>query len=276
MKKHYLAAAIIYTISFASLVKGQASEEAPAEPALGPVSGSFSLDINSHHMSYGRDIWGAGSGFNDAQINPSLGLNFDLGNDVTLNVGVWAEINDNVPAIALDGNKFQEVDFWVGIGFGLGDIDVSLTYQEWVYVSDSERIFDIGIGPFDLPFNPSIKFHCRLDEGAAGDTSGPTAGTAHDTGVVTVINALLPGFSIGGLDFAIPVNVAFATDGYHGGDSGYAYSSIGLTTSAPLTGPWTLNAGLTYYLTDDKVIPSAAGNEDDNILTGSVGIGMSF
>jgi len=43
-----------------------------------------------------------------------------------------------------------------------------------------------------------------------------------------------------------------------------------------LTGPWALSAGLTYYLTNDDVIPPAAGNADDNILTGGISIGMSF
>lgn len=275
MKSNYLVAAIIAVATSTSLVPVRAGEEASAEAAASSVSGSFSLGINSHHMSSGRDIWGDGSGFHDVQYNPMLNLNFDLGNDVTFNIGSWAEFNDKI-AGSVDGNDFQEIDFWAGISFAAGSIDVSLSYQEWIYAGDSERILDVTIGGLDLPLDPTLKFHGRLDEGAAADTSGPTAGTSHDTGIVASLSASLPGFSFAGLDFAVPVSVAFATDGYHGGDSGYAYSSIGLSTSVPLTGPWALSAGLTYYLTNDDVIPPAAGNTDDNILTGGISIGMSF
>ena len=267
MKSNYIVAAIIAVATPISLVPVRAGEEAPAEAAASSVSGSFSLGINSHHMSSGRDIWGDGSGFNDVQYNPMLNLNFDLGNDVTFNIGSWAEFNDKITG-SVDGDDFQEIDFWAGISFAAGSIDVSLSYQEWIYADDSERILDITIGGLDLPLDPTLKFHGRLDKGAAG--------ADHDEGIITSLNASLPGFSFAGLDFAIPVSVAFATDGYHGGDSGYAYSSIGLSTSVPLTGPWSLSAGLTYYLTEDDVIPPAAGNVDDNILTGGISIGRSF
>ena len=114
---------------------------------------------------------------------------------------------------SVDGDDFQEIDFWAGISFAAGSIDVSLSYQEWIYADDSERILDITIGGLDLPLDPTLKFHGRLDKGAAG--------ADHDEGIITSLNASLPGFSFAGLDFAIPVSVAFATDGYHGGDSGY-------------------------------------------------------
>ncbi|MFP6874863.1 MAG: hypothetical protein VCA55_15295 [Verrucomicrobiales bacterium] len=273
MKSYYLVAAIIAAMTSITLVtvragEGEGGPTAPPLEAASSFSGSFSLGINSHHMSSGRDIYGDGSGFHDVQYNPMLNLNFDLGNGVTLNFGSWAEFNGKGSPIAnglFDGDNFQEIDFWTGISFAAGGVDVSLSYQEWIYLSDSERILDVTIGGLDLPLDPTLKFHGRLDKGAAGAT--------HDEGVITSLGGSLPGFSLGDLDFEVPVSVAFATDGYHGGDSGYAYSSIGLSTSFDLTGPWSLSTGLTYYFTDSDVIP---GNPDEGILTGGISIGMSF
>jgi len=262
MKSYYLVAAIAAAITSLNLATVRAGEPASEEVASS-FSGSLSLDLNAHHMSYGRDIWTAGSGFNDLQVQPSLGLAWDLGNDLTISLGVWAEINDNAVS-PINGDNVQEIDAWVGISYGGGPVDVSLTYQEWMYLETSERIIDIGIGPFDLPLNPSIKVHTRIDEGGAAP---------HDTGAVTVLGGDLPGFSLGDLDFSVPVSVAYASDGYHGGDSGFAYASVGIGTSIALSGPWSLNAGLTYYHTNSDVIP---GNPDEGILTGGIGIGMSF
>ncbi len=267
MKSHYLVAAIIAAMTSITLVTVRAGEGDPPEvppEVASSFSGNFSLGINSHHMSSGRDIWADGSGFNDVQYNPMLNLNFDLGNGVTLNIGSWAEFNDKITG-SVDGHDFQEIDFWAGISFAAGDIDVSLSYQEWIYADDSERILDVTLGGLDLPLDPTLKFHGRLDKGAAGAT--------HDEGIITSLGASLPGFSLGDLDFEIPVSVAVATDGYHGGDSGYAYSSIGLSTSFPLTDSWSLSTGLTYYFTDSDVIP---GNPDEGILTGGISIGTSF
>jgi len=274
MKSYYLVAAIIAAMTSSTLVTVRAGDPTEGTAAASSLSGNFSLGINSHHMSSGRDIWRDGSGLHDVQLNPMLNLNFDLGNDVTFNIGSWAEFNDDHGA-GFDGEDFQEIDFWAGVSFAAGALDVSLSYQEWIYAGDSERILDVTIGGLGLPLDPTIKFHGRLDAGAAADGAA-FGGAAHDTGVVTSLNASLPGFSLGDIDFAVPVSVAFASDGYHGGDSGYAYSSIGLTTSFPLAGAWTLSTGLTMYFTDTDVIPEAAGNEDHNILTGGISIGLDF
>ena len=81
-------------------------------------------------------------------------------------------------------------------------------------------------------------------------------------------------FSLG-----IPVNVAAATDGFHAGDGGFAYTSAGLSASVPLKfissdlGEWALNAGVTYYYTNSDVIPL---NPDESFLTGSLGVSVAF
>ena len=120
----------------------------------------------------------------------------------------------------------------------------------------------------DHSLSPSLTLHNRVDEGASGG----------DTGLVAVLG-IEPGFSAGPVDLALPINVAAATDGFHGGDGGFAYASLGLSATLPLAvideklGAWNLHGGLTYYVTDDDVIPN---NPDDSFLTASFGIGIDF
>jgi len=256
---------------------GDTISEIPAVPPPAPlessdvgsaVSGSLNLDYNTHFISYGLDVWGAGNDFSDALFNPSLELSWDLGNDVSFFLGTWWDVNDN--AVSDIGGKIQEIDVWAGIGFKLGPLDASLTYQAWFYAEDTEQIIDFILSS-DAPFAPSVTFHGRPDEGASGG----------DTGLVTVLGAdafaVGDGISLGPVSLGLPINVGFATDGYHGGDGGFAYGSLGISASAPLyTGPlgeWDIHAGITYYYTDDSVIPS---NPDDSFFTGSIGIGCSF
>ena len=229
------------------------------------VSGSLSLDYNSHFISYGTDVWGAGDDLNDALFNPSLELTFQVTENFSLILGTWWDVNDN--AISDIGGSVQEVDVWAGVGFGLGPVDVTLLYQEWHYGKESERIIDVILG-LDAPLSPSLTLHNRVAVGASGG----------DNGLVAVLG-IEPSFEAGPLEFAVPINVAGATDGYHGGDSGFAYASIGLSTSVPLSfisedlGSWNLHGGLTYYITDDDVIPN---NPDDSFLTASFGVGIDF
>lgn len=229
------------------------------------VSGSLSLDYNSHFISYGADVWGAGSDMSDALFNPSLELTFQLTENVSLMLGTWWDVNDNADSDI--GGSIQEVDVWAGIGFGLGPLDVTLIYQEWLYAKESERIVDVILA-LDHPLSPSLTLHNRIEDGASGG----------DTGTVAVLG-IEPSFDAGPFSFAVPINVAGATDGFHGGDSGFAYASIGLSTSVPLTfideklGGWNLHGGLTYYVTDEDVIPN---NPDDSFLTASFGIGLDF
>ncbi|MEM7385153.1 MAG: hypothetical protein AAF514_09440 [Verrucomicrobiota bacterium] len=230
------------------------------------VSGSLSFDYNSHFISYGADVWGAGKDLDDALFNPSIELTFQITDDVSFSLGTWWDVNDNAVS-SIGGESIQEVDVWAGLHFGIGAVSVSLVYQEWLYAQESERIIDVILG-LDAPFSPSLTFHNRVAEGASGG----------DTGTVAVLG-FEHGFSLGSVDFSIPLNVAAATDGYHGGDSGFAYASIGLSASVPLTfvnddlGSWNLHGGLTAFFTSDDVIPN---NADENFVTANVGIGVDF
>jgi hypothetical protein len=232
------------------------------------VSGSLSFDYNSHFISYGADVWGAGDELNDALFNPSIALTWATSESTSLTLGAWADVNDNLDAEI--GKHVQEVDVWVGYSFPVGPVAASVTYQAWMYAGDIEHIVDLGLS-IDAPFAPSFTVHGRVDD------------FPNDSGAVFVLGADLlaygEGVSLGELSLSAPIAVAAATDGFHGGDSGYAYSSVGLKGTLPLSfiapafGEWDLHGGLTYFITEEDVIPN---NPDDSFLTASFGIGTSF
>lgn len=242
-----------------------ADDKAPMETEVeSAVSGTLSFDYNTHFISYGADVWGAGSSWGDSLFNPSLELGFALPGDYSLTIGTWWDVNSN--AVSSIGNKIQEIDIWTGISKDFGFIDAALTYQQWAYASDTEHIIDLALG-FDLPLSPSFTVHGRPDAGASGG----------DEGAVFVLGAE-HGFDLGPVAFTIPFGVAAATDGYHGGGSGYAYSTAGLQGSIPLGipseyGDWSLHAGVTFYHTSTSVIPN---NPDESFVTGNIGVSCSF
>ncbi len=95
----------------------------------------------------------------------------------------------------------------------------------------------------------------------------------------------------GPVTVSFPFSLAyFVDDGFHqaAADSGLGYGSIGVKASVPLTsiigeayGDWSLNAGVTLYVTDDDVIgPGVAGvgvqNPEDTFVVTNIGLSLSF
>lgn len=251
---------------------GEEIAPAPVTPVVeagNAVSGSLSLDYNSHFVSYGFDVWGSGENFGgSATFNPSLELSFALTDTTSIVLGTWWDVNDNAPS-AMGGN-LQEIDIWAGIGTSFGPVSVSATYQAWMYASDTEHILDLGLG-YDCLLSPSITIHNRLDEGASGGNTGTilVGGISHD-------------FELGPVTITPSADVAFfLQDDFHpdSTSSGYGYTALGLAASMPLSfmgdrfGEWDIHGNLTYYITDDNVVANA---KDDDFLTGGIGIGCSF
>lgn len=249
---------------------------APAPPIEMPdddvVSGTLSLDANTHFISYGFDVWGDGEDFGDFGFYPSAELAFALPGNFTATVGVWMEFNNKGgnPLGDVGGEGLQELDLWTGLSYTVNNFTVGLTYQEWLYGSDSRRILDLALG-YDTFLSPSLTIHTRLDEGASGGQEGVVAvlGVAHS-------------IEVGAVTITFPASIAFFfQDDYHPAstDSGLGYGSIGVNAAvslAPLIGDtfgdWDLHGGLDYYITSDDVI----GNGDDEFLTGNIGIGLTF
>ncbi|WP_221285183.1 hypothetical protein [Haloferula luteola] len=239
-----------------------------AAPEESVVSGTLSLDYNTHFISYGFDVWGSGENFGGSStFNPSLDLSWQLTDAFSVNAGTWWDVNDNVTSAI--GGDLQEVDVWFGMTYDTGLVSISGTYQAWIYGSDTEHVFDLGLG-FDTMLSPSLTIHHRFDEGASGGNTG-----------TVIVLGIEQGFELGPVSFGIPVNVGyFVEDDFHptSTDEGFGFGSIGLTASVPLPvaekfGSWDVHAGLTYYLTDSGVIGNA---KDDDFLTGNIGIGCSF
>jgi hypothetical protein len=280
-----------------STVRAQEAAEA-ALPAAAPknVSATFSLDFNSHFISYGNDVWGLGNSwdFNEATFNPSAQVTFaDVVGPLDLFVGTWWDVNDN--AASSIGGELQEVDVWFGGSFNIERFTVTALYQAWIYGGDVEEIVDATVGfddsgliMEDFALNPYATFHIRTAEGAAA-----TAGDAHDTGTVLVIG-IAPAWTIVQSEtypvtFKLPVAAGFFLDtGFYDSstvntpttsDSGFGYVSIGAVISVPLAfvpesyGAWEFHTGVTWYHTEHDVIP---GNPDQDFLTGNVGISVGF
>ncbi len=231
------------------------------EPA---ISGSLSLDANTHFISYGADVWGAGTD-PDVLFNPSIGVSLDLGNGFTVNTGTWYDINDQ--AVSSLKGDFQEIDVWLGVSYAAEEFTFDVTFQQWYYASETEGILDFTISSNNWKFNPYAKAHVRI-EGVGGQDEGAifAFGGSHS-------------FAGGDVSFSIPLEIAVATDDYHGGDSGVAYVTTGLGFSVPMSsipdglGSWDFHGGLNGYYTVDDVIP---GNVDDTFLTFSMGVGVNW
>ena len=264
-KSSLIASLAVLVYSTAAVSAGSSTKEVtipPAPPAPPVVTGTLNLNYNTHFTSYGFDIWRAGQDFGDrGTFNPSIQLNFDLGSGFRAILGTWWDVNSNADSNI--GNAIQEVDVYGGFGYTTGPLTFTLLYQEWMYASQSERIVDFKIAYANF-LNPSVTFHGRVD-----------SELPFDNGLATVLG-IAPRTSAGPVTLTFPFQVAAQTDNFHGGGSGFSFASGGITASVPVSfmpGKWSLNAGLVFYYTNDKVIPV---NVDESFLTGSIGLGLAF
>jgi hypothetical protein len=253
-----LATAAIASTSFA----GTPSPAPDKNPTLkSRVSGTLSLTVDTHFISYGADTWGAGTSWSDPLFHPQLEVGVAINENLKLILGSWWDVNDN--ATSSIGSSVQEVDLWAGFAYTMDKWTFTMLYQEWMFASDSERIVDFKVA-YDTFLKPYVVVHGRVDG------NGP-----QEEGVVGVLGGSYD-FAAGPVNFAIPASIAFATDEYHGGDAGFAYASVGLTATYAFKGFFdgtSITAGVTYYHTNDEVIPN---NPDEDFVTGSIGLSFSF
>jgi hypothetical protein len=253
-----LASTTIGSVASFAGTTGKAPAPTPPAPATPFVTGTLSLTADTHFMSFGQDVWAAGNNWDDPLFHPSLELNFDLGSGFTGIVGTWWDVNDNAPTSI--GSSIQEIDIWAGGAYTAGNWKTTFLYHDWMYASQHERAFELKVA-YTNALNPYVLLHYRFDD----DIS-------FDTGLVALAG-ISPGTKLGPVAISFPVQVAFDTDGYHGGDAGFSFASVGVSASIPIIDHVALNLGVTYYYTNDSVIPV---NPDNNIITGSAGIAISF
>ncbi len=263
----------------AALAAGALATPMLAAPkAEAQVSGVAGADFYTHFVSYGFDVWGAGTDFGDnATFNPYAEIAFEI-EDFSIVIGTWWDVNDNAPSSI--GGHLQEVDVYFGVGYTYERFSFGITYQDWVYGGGTEKILDLSVGFDDsglygdseIALNPSFVAHKRV---GSTNITGDTNGWAFVFGIE-------PGFTLVEsedftVDASIPVSLAFGTDDFYA-ESGFGFFSVGLAVSAPLVfipeeyGEWSVGAGLTLYVTDEDAI----GNPDDTFLVGNVGFSVAF
>lgn len=268
----YAAPSLALALACASAQAGttETSTVTPAADASSDViSGVLKLDFNTHFVSYGWDVWADGSSMSDPTFNPMVELAFALPADFTLTLGTWWDVNSKIDSAI--GGRIQEVDVWTGLSYTYEKLTMGVTYNAWMYGSDTEESVDFKLA-YDTFLAPSLTIHSRVDPGASGGNNG-----------TVLVLGVSHGIDAGPFSISFPVNLAyFIEDDFHPGstDSGFGFATIGVAATLPLSpyigdsfGDWSLNSGLTYYFTDDEVI----GNpNDDNFLTASLGVAVSF
>lgn len=238
-----------------------AMEEAEETPF---VTGTLALTVDTHFVSYGADVWGAGQDWDDPLFHPMLELGFDLGGGFKGILGTWWDVNNNAPTSI--GNSIQEVDVWIGASYAMNKFTFTALYQEWMYASQTEKIVDLK-ATYAGFLNPSATFHFRVDSELPNTDDG-----------LAVVLGIAPGLKLGeNISLSFPLNIAGETEGFHGGDEGFSFASLGANAGIPLSfiskGNWTFNIGVTYFVTSDDVIPN---NPEDAFLTGSAGVTLTF
>lgn len=244
---------------------------AAAPPKEDVVSGVLKLDLNTHFISYGNDVWSDGNPqLDELNFNPFLELSIALPANFKATIGTWWDVTDKLPSVTLGGN-LREVDVWGGLAYSYDKFTAGVVYQVWNYGSATEEILDVNFS-YDCFLHPTLIVHNRLGAGASGGDEG-----------TVLVAGISYGVEAGPVTVSFPVNVAyFATDGFHGAsaDTGFGYASIGVGASLPLTsvigssfGDWTLNGGLTYYFTDTDI---TVNNEESSFLTASLGLSLAF
>lgn len=228
------------------------------------LSGNLILNVDSNFMSYGHDVWETGT-FQDVLFHPQFDLRWKLPHGLSAYIGTWWDVNND--GFSTIGNDvIQEVDVWGGLGWSYQKFSASVTYQEWMYAHDSERIVDLNLA-YDTFLKPTLTVHGRVKgNGSQNEGAVFLLGVSH-------------AFEFPYITFNFPVNVGFVTNGYYQKhQGGFGYVNAGMVASVPLSfipekyGSWAYNAGLIYYYTD----PDNVGNKRDNILTGTTGISLAF
>jgi hypothetical protein len=243
------------------------------------VSGDIGFNTNTHFVSYGLDVWGAGDSFYGSRTTNSIygDLGVKLTSDLTWTLNVWTDLNSNTaPSI---GGSLQELDINTGFAYAFGSgFTGSVTYGAWSYAADVEEVLDVALGFDDtgmlidgVGFMPKVTWHNRISGNGAQQIGS------------AIVAGVSPSFPLGdsSLTLGIPAGlVFFTTDDFQGGTSGgLSYGYIGGSLGMPLAfipasyGAWSANFDLIGYFTKASAIP---GNPKADFLTGSFNVKMAF
>ncbi|RFC43692.1 MAG: hypothetical protein DVB28_001380 [Verrucomicrobia bacterium] len=269
------------TLAFAAMVAlpvlawaGTAEKAMAAEPASKPsITGNLSLNVDSHFVSFGADVWGPN---HQLLLHPSLELSKAITNDFKLILGTWWDVNDRPSVQAGDsshiGHRIQEVDVWFGGAYTTGPVTTTVLYQQWMYAGANEQAVELKFS-VDTFLKPSLLIHQRLGTGAYGADTVAVLGASYD-------------FKAGPVSFSIPASVSVESGGYHTGKdangklvtgkAGFGFGSLGLSASVPtdfISKDASFSVGVTGYATDKVVIPC---NSKQKFLNLTAGVSIPF
>jgi hypothetical protein len=266
----------------AALAVAAGSSVARAEAPKTIYSVSAGIDFTSHFISFGADVWGGGDDLSpfssDSTMFGYTTLTAKFSDQWSGSVNIWSDLNNNTES-GIGGN-IQEIDFNVGVAYTWDKLTFGLTVGQWVYASDVEGILDFSVAfndkdllIKDFAFNPSLLVHYRFD---------PNGGQKDDAAALVL--GIAPGWTFNSasqypISLTIPASVAFFTDEFQGGDSGFGYANVGVKVGVPLAfipaeyGAWNASAQIQYYYTPDDSIPN---NPEESFFVSTLSVGVSF
>jgi hypothetical protein len=247
-----LASIALPVLSWAGTTETAKAAEPVAKPS---ITGTLSLTLDSHFVSFGSDTWGPK---HHMLFHPSLELNKAINENFKLILGTWWDVNKEVNTTGSGiGRRVQEVDVWFGGAYTTGILTTTALYQQWMYGGQNEQALELKFG-LDTLLKPSLLIHQRIG------TDGYDKGTVAVLGVSHDIKA-------GPVTFSIPASVSVETSNYHGGKAGVGFGSIGVTASVPtdfINKDATFSVGVTGYATNKETFPNNKKHEFINLSTG--------
>ena len=282
-----LAASAALAISSSVFADDATTAPAPAERAGSMLSYSAGVDVTSHFISFGADVWGGG---NNAFPLTSKSTTFVYGtltakftDELSGYVNLWSDDNDNVDSGI--GGPIQEVDFNVGVNYTMGDFTFGLAHAYWMFGGGAEKAIEASVSYNDaelwektlkgFALNPSFLAHYRYD--STGDLTGQDA--------CVLQFGVKPTYTFDQIDdypitVSVPASLGYFTDPYQGGNgAGVGYINVGVSATAPLAfvpkgyGNWSVSLSEIYYHTYSSDIPS---NPSDNFFVTTVSVGVAF
>ena len=261
------------------------TEAEPVAPRAGEaLSFTAGFDATSHFISFGADVWGGGS---EAFPFTSDATHFAYGtvtakftDELSGFVNVWTDLNNNVDSAI--GGWFQEIDLNVGVNYAWNGFTFGFAHNYWVYAGDEEYAVEASVGYSDadmwkdtwdgFALNPSFLAHYRY-QGQTGQDESFVLQAGVRPSFTFMAESKYP------VTVALPAAVAFFTDGYQGGDAGFAYANAGIALSVPLAfipveyGNWSAGVSASYWHTDKDAIPN---NPQDNFVVTAVSVNVAF
>jgi hypothetical protein len=282
-------------VAFPSLSRaGTTAKTGKPAPAPQKLSESViygDIGVNVVTAYYYRGVMFANHSYS---VQPSANLNIKAfqGDDfsATVNLGIWSSHSNPGQTIAgrtpQNPRNWTQFNFTPGVTMTFGKISISESLHFYEYPNKGHESFEglnskISFDDSDLlgalALNPSVTHMKELSgKAAVGILNNTGAKSGAEKGGNYWEAAVAPGASVGPVSVSVPLAVGFGSGNFYQ-RNGYAYFAAGLNLGYALPmpenyGKWSATAGATYYNTDKAV----TGNNQENDLVGSLGLGVAF